>query len=119
MFAIPFIGPVLEFLVKPVFDWLNKKEDTKVKLDSNDVEVINARVQAIISTQSDPGVRLARDAAMWFPILYVNTYIWDRWVEISHPTWVWGVKSLDLNWSDCMPIMAVYAFLFAMSWRGK
>ena len=64
MFVIPFIGPILEFFIKPLFDWLGKKEDTKVKLDSNDVEVINARVQAIIATKDDPGIRLARDAAM-------------------------------------------------------
>lgn len=119
MFAIPFIGSILEFLVKPVFDWLNKKEDTKVKLDTNDVSVIQSRAAVIIATKDDPGVRLARDFAMWFPIAYVNIYIWDRIVDIKHPEWVWGVKSLDLPWSDYMPIMAVYAFLFAMAWRGK
>lgn len=119
MFAIPFLGPILEFLVKPVFDWLNKKEDTKVKLDANDVSVIQARSQVVIATASDPGVRLARDFAMFFPITYVSIYFWDRIVDIRHPEWVWGVKPLDLNWTDCMPIMAVYAFLFALAYRGK
>lgn len=119
MFAIPFIGPILEFVVGPIFNWLNKKEDTKVKLDTNDVSVIQSRAQVVIATKDDPGVRLARDFAMWPPIAYVNIYIWDRIVDISHPEWVWGVRPLNLNWTDIMPVMAVYCFLFALAWRGK
>ncbi len=119
MWAIPFIGPILEFFVKPVFDWLNKKEDTKVKLDSNDVAVVESRNQVIIATKDDPGIRLARDAAMWPPILYVGVYIWDRMMEISHVELVWGVRTLDLPWETYLPVMAVYAFLFGLAYKGK
>lgn len=121
MFAafLPIIGGILDSVLKPLFDWLNKKEDTKVKIDQDDVATIQARGQVIVATKDDPGIRLARDVAMWGPITYVSIYFWDRMVDIRHPDWVWGVKPLDLNWTDCMPIMAVYAFLFAMAWRGK
>lgn len=119
MFAIPFLGPILEFFVQPLINLFIKKEDTKVKLDANDVSVIQARAQVVIATQSDPGIRLARDFAMWFPITYVNVYIWDRIMDISHPELVWGVRPLDLPWETYLPVMAVYSFLFALAWRGK
>lgn len=106
-------------VIKPVIELFVKKEDTKVKLDANDVSVIQARSQVVIATKDDPGIKLARDFAMWPPIAYVNIYIWDRIMDISKPEWVWGVKALDLPWDNYLPVMAVYCFLFALAWRGK
>lgn len=119
MFFLPFIGPLLQLVFGGIIDIFKKREDTKVKLDTNDVEVIKARTAAIIATKDDPGIRLARDAAMWPPILYVGVYIWDRMMHIPHPDLVWGVKPLDLPWETYLPVMAVYAFLFGLAYKGK
>lgn len=94
------------------------KEDTKVKLDTNDVSVIQSRDQVIIATAGDHGIALARDFAIWPAILYMSLYFEGRIMGLMYPDLVWPVQPLDLPWETYMPIMAVYAFLFGLSYRG-
>jgi len=111
---IPILGPIVNGVVTI---WQGKN-DLEAKKDADDVQVITARTTLLSALRDDIGIKLARDFAIWPPIIYVNTYIWDRWSELSHPDWVWGVKTLDLPWQTYLPIMAVYAFLFGLAYRG-
>lgn len=112
--ALPIIGPI----VNGVVSIFKGKQDLSAKKDANDVEVIQARTTLLAALRDDIGIKVARDFAMWGPIAYVNLYIWDRIMDIKYPDLVWGVKTLDLPWESYMPIMAVYAFLFGLSYRG-
>ena len=112
--ALPVIGAV----VNGVISVLKGKQDLAAKKDANDVEVIQARTTLLAALRDDIGIKVARDFAMWGPIAYVNLYIWDRIMDLKYPDLVWGVRTLDLPWESYMPIMAVYAFLFGLSYRG-
>lgn len=110
---------MLGSVIQGIFGFLTARQDTVKQIDNNDVAVVQSRNQVIIATKDDLGLRLLRYFACIFPLGWVNTYIWDRWAEISHPNWVWGVKTLDLPWENYLPVMAVYAFLLGLAWRGK
>lgn len=117
MFLIPFIGPLFG-MVGSVLDFFKAKEDTKVKLDTNDVSVIQSRDQVIIATAGDHGIALARDFLIWPAVLYSALYFEGRIMEPMYPDLVWTVLPLDLPWETYMPLMAVYAFLLGLAYKG-
>ncbi|SRR5258707_6391993 len=112
---LPIIGPLIDGLVS-IF---KAKEDTKVKLDTNDVEVIKARATLIATLKDDVMLRLSRDLILLPTSVWTFLIVWDKIVAKPYPHLIWGVTPIDSGTGIEFLPMAVLAFLFGLSWRGK
>ena len=121
------IEGVVSGIFAPAFQWLNKKEDTKV------VQITADRDTKIDETQGDTQVIQARTGLLG--ILKDNWEIKLGWAMFIIPTglwyigiildclgrkyfgWEWRVLALPSN-IQYIPY-AVITFLFGLAWRGK
>lgn len=92
---IPVLGPLIEGAVSIY----KNKTDTDIKKIqmSNDLEVqeMTASNQVLSMFASDSMVRACRDMIMVPGSIYCGAIIWDRFMDIRHPDWVWGVLPLQ------------------------
>lgn len=116
MFAfLPIIGPILDAILKPVFNWLMKKEDTKV--ETIHAQTIDNQTAASVTTafKDDVGSQVVRDLIM-FPVgVWTALIVWDKIVAIKYPDYVWGVLPLDAGTGLSFLPYAVMTFLFGMA----
>lgn len=117
---IPVIGPIIEGIVS-IF---NKKMDTDVqqaKIKSEtDIAVYQTTNDLTRAFVNDIGVRVCRDIIMFPGSIYCGTIIWDRFMDIRHPDWVWGVLPLQ-GAMEYLPY-ALLTFFFGsayLSWSRK
>lgn len=116
MFVLDLIKSLVSGIVGPLFNWLNKKEDTKVVESNNDVSVIQSRNTLLGQIHQDPAIAIGwyifiLPTGIWYAaiILYCLVKPWVPWWET--------VLALPAN-LYYIPY-AVVAFLFGLAWRGK
>lgn len=116
MFAwLPIIGSILDAIIKPIFNWLGKKEDTKV--ESIRAQTIDNQTAAgvTVAFKDDAGSQVVRDLIM-FPVgVWTALIVWDKIVVIRYPDLVWGVMPLDAVTGLSFLPYAVMTFLFGMA----
>lgn len=111
LFAIiPILGPFIDAGVAIV----KGHQDTKVKLAQTEAGVTTSAMQAAnavtIAAVSDASVRACRDMIMFPGSIYCGTIIWDRFMDIRHPEWVWGVKPLEGAMEYLPHVLLAYFF---------
>lgn len=121
MFSLPIIGPILQYLVGPIFDYLGKKEDTKTveiktagaikqaQIASETVE-LQTRANVAIAMKDDPGSRVNRDLIMFPVALWICAKTWYLMFHGLVPEYTWEV----LDWTKETQYIpyAVIAYLF-------
>jgi len=108
---LPIIGPVIDGIVSVVKGF----QDTKVKLDTNDLEEVKARMALLAALKDDIGIRLARDIVMFPVALWTALISWDTIVALRFPSLVYHVAPYPPSLSY-LPY-AVLAFLFGLQMR--
>lgn len=115
---LPIIGPVIEGIVAVV----RGRQDTSVKNKQIDADVhttsLKTANELTLGFKDDLGVRICRDMIMFPGSIYCGTIIWDRFMDINHPEWVWGVKGLE-GAMEYLPF-ALLTFFFGsayLAWR--
>ncbi len=108
---IPFIGPIIQGIVS-IF---TKVEDTKLgkyKVDGTvDVTAMQTSAQIIHDTNDDIGLRIMRDGALIFPVLWSALIGWDTIVaKTSWKIYMWHVSDYPVE-VRYIPY-AAFAFLF-------
>lgn len=92
---IPIVGPIIDGIVA-VYKQKTDTEVTKIKMDNDlTVQGMQASNQIVAMFVNDAMVRVCRDIIMFPGSIYCGTIIWDRFMDIRHPEWVWGVLPLQ------------------------
>lgn len=121
MFSLPIIGGILQSILAPLFQFLNKKEDTKVvqiqtdgtvkqaSITSETVE-LQTRASVAIAMKDDPGSRVNRDLIMFPVALWICVKTWYLMFHNLIPEYTWEV----LDWTKETQYIpyAVIAYLF-------
>lgn len=107
---LPLIGPIIEGF----FGFLNKRNDNaleKYKTGvSADVEDAKTSVSIIEATKDDIGLRLLRDAAILFPVIWSMLIGWDTVVAKRYPGLMWHVA----NYPDTVAYLPYAALCFLL-----
>lgn len=107
---IPLLGPIIEGF----FGWLNKRQDNaleKFKVSTGaDVEDGKTSARIIEATQDDIGIRLLRDAAIIFPVIWSMLIGWDTIVAKRFPDLMWHVA----NYPDSVAYLPYAALGFLL-----
>lgn len=117
---IPILGPLIDGAVS-IYKQKTNTDVTKLKINTDaDVTYMQSTNQLVAIFASDAMVRACRDIVMVPGSVYCGTIIWDRWISIQHPDWVWGVLPLQ-GAMEYLP-HALLAFFFGSAflyWNRK
>lgn len=117
---IPILGPLIDGAVS-IYKQKTDTDVTKLKINTDaDVELIKSTDQLVSTFASDAMVKACRDIIMVPGSVYCGTIIWDRFVTIRHPEWVWGVLPLT-GAMEYLP-HALLAFFFGSAflyWKRR
>lgn len=117
---IPVLGPLIDGVVTV---YKNKTDaQLKNKQLDNDLTVqgMQASNQLVTLFANDGMVRACRDIIMVPGSVYCGTIIWDRFMDLRHPEWVWGVLPLT-GAMEYLPY-ALLTFFFGSAylfWKNK
>lgn len=110
MFWLPLIGPILQGLFNTVSSIYAKAKDTQLGMRTADVEEAKVSAQIIRDTNEDIVLRILRDAALVFPIIWSALMGWDTIVAWRYPWLMWHVPNYPAS-VGYIPYAAL-AFLF-------
>jgi len=86
---LPIIGPILQGLIGPIFTGVS---DILGKYWSNKTEILKTEtigsVEIIKATETDWGVRLARDILIWPWAAWGGAIGWDSLIAKTHSDWM-------------------------------
>lgn len=121
MLWLPLIGPILQGLSGLVTPFFNK-EIAVVKAGADvDIATTQAATQIIHDTNDDISLRVMRDAALLFPVVWSALIGWDTIVSKNWPWLKFGVNSYPES-VGYIPYVAL-AFLFGnigfKIWKSK
>lgn len=124
MWAIPFIGPI----INGITGYFNKKQDVdlekykvngeiNVEAMKQDTAIIQARAELLAQAMQHRGIRIAQylfiyPIGVWFALV-----MYDSAFRNLIPGWTWVVLAPPPKFEYY--IMAVFAYLFATAWKGK
>lgn len=107
---IPIIGPIINGITS-IFNKALDIKAIKYKVDGTvDIAAIKAANDLAIATQTDIGVRLARDLIMFPVAMWTALISWDNMVLHKYPHLVWTVERYPPG-MEYLPY-AVITFLF-------
>lgn len=111
---IPVLGPLIDGAVA-IYKNKTGTEIKKTQMD-NDLTLQAGQSSNALTTffANDPMVRACRDLIMVPGSVFCATIIWDRFMDMRHPEWVWGVKPLEGAMSY-LP-MALLLFFFGSAY---
>jgi hypothetical protein len=118
---IPLLGPILQGLFNTVSTIYSKFKDTQLGMREQDVEEAKVSAQIIHDTNDDIGLRIMRDGALFFPVVWGGLIGWDTIVSHNCPEWMFHVN----NYPDSVGYIpyAAYAFLFGViginAWKRR
>lgn len=111
---IPLIGPILQGL-------FSTASSIYATFKNTEVEEVKASADIIRATQDDIGLRILRDAALVFPVLWSAIIGWDTIVAYHWPSLMYNVPDYPEN-VRYIPYGA-FAFLFGLLgfkiWKGR
>lgn len=117
---IPVLGPIIDGVVS-IYKQKTDTDVTKMKINTEaDVQYMQSTNQLVTTFASDAVVRACRDIIMVPGSIYCGTIIWDRFVNIRYPDWVWGVLPLQ-GAMEYLPY-ALLTFFFGSAflyWKRK
>lgn len=118
---IPIIGPIIEGIVSA----FNKSQDTRVAVlktnRTSDLEEAKVSAQIIETTKDDIGIRLMRDCAIFFPVVWSMLIGWDTIIAKRWPDLMWHVA----NYPDSVAYLPYAALVFLLgniginAWKRK
>jgi hypothetical protein len=122
---IPLLGPIIQGLMTTGSSIYMKYKDTELgKLQTNrtnDLEEAKVAAQIIRDTNDDITLRIIRDAALVFPVLWGALIGWDTIVAKNYRWLMFGVENYPES-VQYIPYMA-YVFLFGVIgmnvWKRK
>src|SRR5690242_20191274 len=82
---LPFIGPILDGIVKPVIGYFTTKNNNATEILKTETD---ASARIIEAGKDDWGIRLARDFIIWPWAAWSGAIGWDYLIYRSHPTWI-------------------------------
>lgn len=125
MFWLPLVGPILEGLTKTFTSIYFKFKDTQTEqlktVRSSDIEEAKVAAQIIRDTNDDISLKIIRDAALVFPVIWGALIGWDTIVAKNYKHLMFGVE----NYPEAVQYIpyGAYAFLFGVIgmniWKRK
>lgn len=107
---IPIIGPIIQGIVS-IFV---KSQDTKVAVlkttRASDIEEAKVSAAIIETTKDDIGIRLLRDTAIFFPVVWSALIGWDTIVAKRFPDLMFHVA----NYPDSVAYLPYAALIFLL-----
>lgn len=82
---IPLIGPILQGLFNTASTIYSKFKDTQLGMRQADVSEAQVSAQIIHDTNEDIGIRIMRDGALVFPVIWSALIGWDTIVSKNWP----------------------------------
>lgn len=107
---IPLIGPILQGLFSTASSIYSTFKSTQVEQIKADVATAQVSAQIIHDTNDDIGIRILRDAALVFPVVWSALIGWDTIVAKHYPWLKFNVADYPDN-VRYIPF-AAFAFLF-------
>jgi|SRR6185312_1529567 len=118
---LPLIGPILQGLGSTAVSLYSTFKSTEVEQIKAGVTDAQTSAQIIRDTNDDICLRLLRDAALVFPILWSAIIGWDTVVAYHYPELMWRVPDYPVD-VRYIPYGA-FAFLFGLLgfkvWKNK
>lgn len=111
---LPIVGPIIDGIVSIV----KGSQDTKVKIDTNNLEEVKARLEVIKVMKDDPGTRLCRDLIMFPVAVWCALASWDTIVAVNWPWLRFLVAEFPKGPLEYLPF-AVLGYLFGLAIRSK
>jgi hypothetical protein len=118
---IPLLGPILQGLFSTVSSIYGKFKDTQIEQIKGEVVDAQTAAQIIHDTNDDIGLRILRDTAIVFPVLWSAIIGYDTIITGHWSGWAWIVENYPPQ-VQYIPYSA-FAFLFGLFgfkiWKGK
>jgi hypothetical protein len=117
---IPIVGPIIDGVVN-IYKQKTSTDVEKKRIDADlDKEAMQTTNALVTTFANDVMVKVCRDIIMVPGSIYCGTIIWDRFMDIRHPEWVWGVLPLQ-GAMEYLPY-ALLTFFFGSAflyWKRK
>lgn len=118
---IPLVGPILQGLFSTASAIYSKFADTKIATIQAEVTDAQTAAQIIQTTNDDIGIRILRDLALVFPVVWSAIIGWDTIAAGHWNGWIWVVP----NYPDSVQYIPYGAFVFLFGllgfkiWKGR